>query len=523
MTMTTTATTSTEAADLAAGTLVTVVAAGLAAGMAMAMAAVAATTARTSIRTLATSTLAAPGSSFPTWTSSSCTRRCCTPARCFSGRVQRRSAIPLSRGCGTRRRIPELRRPYTEDLFCSGHAFLPDGRLCVPGGAPSGSMDSTHIFDPVSESWAKVADMNQARWYPTVLTLPDGRILAASGSGASEVEVYDAGANTWRFVTGATRMFPELYPSLHQLPSGQIFHSRCGWAMADTVNTQTGTLALSGPTTGVWNDLGLQQFHDRQEGTAVLQIDATVTPPVTKVYVVGGGVSGAATARNPQSMEIIDLTTPGAGTAWDTPSLTMNYPRTNVNAVLLPDGTVFIVGGQRAGKWNFTDPQPVLEGEIFDPATGTFAVTTPMQFPRQYHSVAVLLPDGRVLSAGGVDPTNPVERDLRQLEVFSPGYVAAAGRPQISSMPATATYGATFGIASPDGADVASVALIRPNSVTHHTDAGHRYIKVLFTTTPTGVDVTVPATAEIAPPGYYLLFLVTADGVPSIGEFVQIS
>lgn len=411
---------------------------------------------------------------------------------------------------------------YGEDLFCSGHAFLPDGRLCVAGGAPGGVMDSTHIFNPTTSTWTKVADMNQARWYPTVLTLPDGRILAASGSGASGVEVYDAAANSWQLVAGANRTFPELYPSLHQLPAGPIFYSRCGWAMANTVDTQTSQLNFSAPAAGAWTPLGGEQsFNDRQEGTAVLQIDATVNPPVTKVYVIGGGVSGAAVDLNPQTVETIDLTAPGGATLWE-PPLTMNFPRANVNAVLLPDGTVFIVGGQRAGKWNPTDPQPVLEAEIFDPAAGTFSVTPAMQFPRQYHSVAVLLPDGRVLCAGGVDPTNVVERDLRQMEVFSPGYMSGT-RPQITSLPSSVAHGAILSVVTPDAADIETVALIRPNSVTHHTDAGHRYIKVPFVQTAGGIDVTIPATAEIAPPGYYMLFLVTAHLVPSVGQFVRIN
>lgn len=382
---------------------------------------------------------------------------------------------------------------YGEDLFCSGHAFLADGRVCVAGGAPQGSMKSTYIFDPTAESWTKVADMNQARWYPTVLTLPDGRILAASGTGASGVEVYDAAANSWQLVAGATRTFNELYPSLHQLPAGPIFYSRCGWRAADTSDTKTAQLTLSAPTTGSWSPLGQQQFPDRQEGTAVLQVDTTATPAATRLFVVGGGVDGAATDRNPQTVETIDLTSPGAATAWDTPALTMNYARANVNAVLLPDGTIFIVGGQRAGKWT-NPPDPVLEAEIFDPATGMFAVTPPMQFPRQYHSVAVLLPDGRILCAGGIDPTkghtdrdelNILRQDQRQLEIYSPAYLFMGPRPQVTNAPASAAYGAVATIDTPDPADIASVVLIRPNSVTHHTDAGHRWIKIPFTATAT--------------------------------------
>jgi plastocyanin len=416
---------------------------------------------------------------------------------------------------------------YGEDLFCSGHAFLPDGRLCVAGGAPQGSMRSTHIFDPTpgTEAWSKVTDMNQARWYPTVLTLADGRILAASGTGASEVEVYDPAVGpggTWTLVTGATRTFPELYPSLHLLPSGQIFYSRCGWQSADPMATGTAYLTLTAPAAGTWAPLGQQQFHDRQEGTAVLQIDTTVTPPRTQAWVIGGGVFGAATVRNPQSVESIDLTTIGPGTGWATPPLTMVYPRTNVNAVLLPDGTVFIVGGQRAGKWNATDPQPVLEAEIFDPATGTFTPTTPMQFPRQYHSIAVLLPDGRVLCAGGVDPTIPM-RDQRQMEVFSPPYLDAGSRPTATG-PASATYGATVTVGTDDPATVGSVVLIRPNSVTHHTDAGHRWIRLpVGNVTASSVDVTMPADARIAPPGWYMLFVVDVAGVPSAAHWISVT
>jgi Galactose oxidase-like, Early set domain len=239
--------------------------------------------------------------------------------------------------------------------------------------------------------------------------------------------------------------------------------------------------------------------------------------------VIGGGVSGAATDRNPQTVETIDLTSPGGTTAWGMPPLTMSYARTNVNAVLLPDGTVFIVGGQRAGKWNFTDPDPVLEAEILDPATGTFAVTPPMQYPRQYHSVAVLLPDGRVLCAGGIDPTNTVQQNQRQMEVYSPPYLAMGPRPQISSAPATAAYGATISVATPDATEIDSVVLVRPNSVTHHTDAGYRWIKVAFAVTASGVNIQLPATAAIAPPGYCMLFLMNGSGVPSPATFIRIS
>lgn len=411
---------------------------------------------------------------------------------------------------------------FGEDLFCAGQTFLRDGRLLIGGGAPAGSLDSTHIFDPATETWTKVNDMLRARWYPTLVPLSDGRVMAFSGSGASDVEVYDPATGNWTLVTGAMRYFPELYPSLHIVPSGQIFYSRAGWAMAATGNTNTAYLSLTGPASGTWSDLGAQQFNDRQEGTAVIQIDTSATPPAARVTILGGGVLGAATVRNPQTAETIDLTVLAPAPAW-TRTADMQYARVNVNAVLLPDGNIFVVGGQRAGKWN-ADPQAVLEPEMYDPRNDTWTTMEPMEHPRQYHSIAVLLPDGRVLTAGGVDPRPVVlERDQRSMEVFSPPYLSMGPRPMITAAPATVAYGAAFDIVTPDPSGVDSVVLIRPGAVTHHTDAGQRYVKLaIIGRTAAHVSVRAPANGNLAPPGFYMLFIVMANGVPSEAAWQQL-
>ncbi len=409
---------------------------------------------------------------------------------------------------------------YTVDLFCSGHAFMADGRLCIAGGAPSGTLRATHIFDPIAETWTRVQDMHQARWYPTVVTLPDGRILAASGTGANEVEIYDPATDTWQIVAGATRVFSELYPSLHLLPSGEIFYSRAGWAQANMTLTQTAYLSLTGVASGTWNNLGQQQFPDRQEGTTVIQIDTTQSPTATKIYVIGGGVSGLAALRNPLTAETIDVTTLSPGTTW-TRTTDMNFPRVNVNAVLLPDGTILVIGGQRNGKWN-SDPGAVLETEIYDPTTNTWSIASSMLFPRQYHSIAVLLQDGRVLTAGGVDPRpTTIQRDQRNMEIFSPSYLSMGTAPIISSAPGSLVWGTNFNIDSAESNSIDSVVLIRPASVTHHTDAGQRYIKIpIVSRTASSLTVKAPADANIAPPGYYLLFIINSERVPSVAKFI---
>jgi hypothetical protein len=412
---------------------------------------------------------------------------------------------------------------YDEDLFCAGQTFLADGRLLVAGGAPATTIKSTHIFDPATEAWTHLAaasNMNAPRWYPTLVPLSDGQVLAASGmSGVGPIEVFAPATNTWTVLTGAGRNLSELYSSLHQIPSGEIFYSRAGWQVASDVTTAY--LRRTGPATAMWTTLGAQAFPDRQEGTAVIQIDATRSPPTVSVMVIGGGVSGI---YNSQSAEAIDLTSLSPPPAW-TRRADMNFRRTNVNGVLLPDGTVLVVGGQRNGKWA-GDPQPVLQPEIYDPQTNRWTLMAPMAHPRQYHSIAILLPDGRILSAGGIDPTlgGAPARDQRYIEVFTPPYLLRGPRPHITGTPASVTWGASFDIQSADAPRVASVALLRPCAMTHHTDAGQRYIKLPITGhTPTHVTVTAPAASTIAPPGYYLLFVVDADGVPSEASWIRLT
>jgi hypothetical protein len=391
------------------------------------------------------------------------------------------------------------------------------------GDTPTGHTNNrSYIFsqNPAAlDTGAFVATGNMAhpRWYPTAVRLSDGRVLALSGGHpvANEVEAFDGA--TWTVVTGATRSFGELYPGLHLLPSGEIFYTRAGWANAS--GTQTAYLTMTGPTTGIWSDYAQQQFYDRQEGMSLLTIDTTVSPVQFSLYVFGGGVSGPATARNNATAEVMEFAGGIAGASWRRLS-DMNFGRTNVNAVILPTGKILIVGGHSNGqKWS---PTPILPTEIYDPASDSWTVGAPLSFPRQYHSVCILLPDGRVFAAGGVAP-GTADPDQHSLELYSPNYLSLGVRPVISAAPTSVTYGNAFSLDTSQAAGITSVVLIAPISVTHHTDSGQRYIKLpILSRTATNIETRAPANGNIAPPGDYMLFVVNAQDVPSEARFVNI-
>ncbi len=191
----------------------------------------------------------------------------------------------------------------------------------------------------------------------------------------------------------------------------------------------------------------------------------------------------------------------------------MNTPRRQHNAVLLPDGTVLVVGGSQGSGFD-NDDAPVLQPEVWNPATNRWTRLASQRTYRGYHSTALLLPDGRVLSAGG--------RHERTAEVFSPPYLFKGARPTISSAPGVVTPGTSFFVGTPDASRVTKVTLIALGSVTHAFDENQRLLTLGFTRSSTGVTITAPASNALAPPGYYMLFLVNDAGIPSVARMVRI-
>jgi hypothetical protein len=205
--------------------------------------------------------------------------------------------------------------------------------------------------------------------------------------------------------------------------------------------------------------------------------------------------------------------------AWRQTS-SMAFPRTEHNLTMLPDGTVLVTGGSRNSDVANT-AAAVLEAEVWSPATETWTVLAAMQTPRMYHSTALLLPDGRVLVAGG--GRDFPEVDQLSAEIFSPPYLFKGPRPAITSAPTGIQYATAFSVATPDSARIASVSLVRLGSVTHAFNENQRFVPITFQATSGGLTVQAPANANLAPPGYYMLFIVDTNGVPSVATMVKLS
>ena len=435
----------------------------------------------------------------------------------------------------------------TANLVCCGHSFLSDGKLLAVGGGGLGPGSPTSIqgwkFNPETEKWTKTAgDMSIQRWYPTTVTLGDeagptgasGRVLVASGvlnAGTPPViDIYSEASDTFSPVTvaGAGKNFSQTYPGLHLLPGGEIFYVPTGFGNCSTgsvysLSDPSAYFTFSGALSGSWTNVGTGM--NRTKGMSAILLQPTY--PFVRVIVVGGGDAGTS-----PTAQMINLST--FAPSWGPPiSIPDGRSRVNVNAVLLPDGNVFVLGGLQSS------PQTCYR---YNPSTpiSPWAEMDELNAPRHYHSCALLLPNGKVMAAGGAAAGGCTVSVENTIEVFNPPYLfnpdgTPAARPEILSIDGvkptpkvapTVHHGSTFVIETKEPCEIAKVVLMRPTACTHNTDTEQRAIQCTFAKTgPNAISAVAPDGIHphaMAPRGYYMLFILNAKGVPSEGKFIHL-
>jgi hypothetical protein len=425
--------------------------------------------------------------------------------------------------------------PTPEDFFCAGHVQLPDGRVLVVGGnkdyaLPDGSVGykglrSSYVFDPGINRYVKVNDMLAGHWYPSATAMGNGDVVALGGlgedsSGTVVNEHFSYAQNKWLPMGEAKQAwsFWGLYPSMILLQDGRLFYTGS--------HVFGGGLPGSGASVydydaGTISDVpGLRRKDERDQSMSVL------LPPAQdqKVITIGGGNHTVSPDAH-RLVDVIDMKAdspayvPGPdlphGHYQDGSPQTGDEGKVYVSAVILPDGKVLETGG----ALHTYREDPVFEASMYDPATGAFEpglATDPV--PRTYHSSSVLLPDGRVMSIGD----NPGDGSFDQrVSIYRPPYFFKGPRPQITSLRNTAwAYGSTQRITVDK--PVVKASLIRPAAVTHSSDPNQRYVDLPMTVDGNTVDLSLTSNPNLAPPGYYMLSVVDAAGVPSVSRWVRV-
>ena len=366
----------------------------------------------------------------------------------------------------------------SHDMFCGALVMLPDGRVLVNGGRNTTVRSS--IFDWRVNTWTRTPDMNDPRWYNTSVALPNGRVWTVSGSGGSGTAERWDNASGWSRLTGINwnTVLAEpgyiniWHPLLLLAPDGRLIH----FGPTDTMHwvTTDGGGSLSNTGTVVPGS------HYPKEGAWVMFNEG-------RILVAGGGANTTANASDTTTGNstnlayIVDVRT---GTPVVTSAASMTFVRQFANSVVLPNGEVMVMGGNTSGL-KFNDTGSVLTPEIWNPVTGLWRTAADASVPRNYHSLALLLPDGRVMSGGG----GLGGGDHRDAQLFTPPTLynadgTLATRPTLATAPTAIGVATTFTVTGTPG--IQKFSFIKMSAITHSVNTDLRYLSLPFTETSSG-------------------------------------
>lgn len=375
-------------------------------------------------------------------------------------------------------------------------------------------------FDPVAEKYIKVDPMNEARWYPTLTTLSDGKILSLSGLDEigqlvpGKNEVYNPATRSWTY-TKKIRQFPT-YPAISLMQNGKLFYSgaNAGYGPDDV-----------GRTPGIW-DLESNKFTKvpGMSDEKLLETAGTVLlPPAQdeKYMVIGGGGVGES-ERSSNKTRVVDLLKDDPKFV-DGPSLEKGtrYPQ----ASILPDDTVLISGGSE--DYRGRGASNILQARLYDAKSGDMRRVADPLVGRNYHSGSILLPDGRLMFFGSdslyADKANTKPGEFEQrIEIYTPPYLYRDARPSLSGGPKTVQRGDSATFSTKHASSIKSARLIRPSASTHVTDVDQKSIALDLKTSGDTVTVTVPRNRNLVQSGWYMLFVTDDQGTPSKAQWVRV-
>ncbi|MFD9302047.1 galactose oxidase-like domain-containing protein [Streptomyces sp. NPDC060048] len=424
--------------------------------------------------------------------------------------------------------------PRPAPFFCAGHSFLPNGMLGVFGGNTGGKGGSgaklSFVFDPWTEGWYRNRDMAVGRWYPSVVTGADGRQIIMSGQSergtgtpTPVVERFPALGQRvpWRpfdipLDIASQRLrsdapFRNDYPHLFSLRDGMIY------GLGRDADQQW----LFDPRAQTRTDLPRRPADFRGYGSAV-PLPAGLRGP-DSVLVLGGD------PRDPNTYRLSG----GAGGTWTTEE-PRAFGRTQDDTLIMPDGTLLTVNGALDtrdygfGPFNPKADLKYRQTELRG-ADGHWRLGPAQRLPRGYHSNALVLPDGRVMVTGDELQQIANDPDIRDdmdgsIEIYEPSYLHRGVRPVLDRVPAgEIAHGAEFSVQSPTAAGVRRAVLLAPTTVTHAVNTSQRHLELRMTgVRGRAIGLRAPATSADAPPGYYMLFLLDAKGVPSTAKWVKL-
>lgn len=442
--------------------------------------------------------------------------------------------------------------PLARNLFCAGHCFLSDGRLLVAGGQSTvhppytngllsflgilqlftkGADNDMHVFDPQSQTWSRYENMAKARWYPTCVTLPNGKALIVSGVYSQAhnyvfknsfinqtYEIFDPNTNSLSTPKPFLKKI-KAYPFLQVLPGGTLFvHSEFTTRLINLANFEPYP----------------EKFVTKHKGTRTYpgMGCCTLLPIATedtdfKILIAGGSndLWPDNTSDTTNTAEVFTFRPNNLSeSGWDKVKPT-NKKRFLSDSVLLPDRTVLVTNGAAIGISD-DNKETVKEIELYNPESGNWSIIDSLDRDRLYHSSALLLPDGRVVAAGSTGhkwSTNP-EHYEKEIEIIIPPYLKDnPQRPEIIDCPLDISYNIDFEVKTPDSSEITHVVMIKNSSTTHNNNMDQRCLVIPISYETNNVlKLSSPKDGTYAPPGYYMLFILNTNNVPSFAKIIKV-